>query len=261
MAAAREREVTGLCLQAMALGEQDRLLTLLSAEEGLVRLAASGARKPRSSLAAASPLTHLRGQVKRGRSLDRLGQISIFHSYGRLGQQLDTLAAAQWHLELCLLLVPFGQPVEGLLNLILHRLDQLEELLIAAPEQRRSEALALAVQSGVQIMHLGGYGLPLHSDCRSGEQLQPPVGNWNWRCSVIPAEGFCIGPQPGAVLLLNASELALLQRLNRPQLPRRADGNLMGPDPVWERLLTLIRFWCGEHLGRTPRSLALLRQD
>ncbi|WP_461555997.1 recombination protein O N-terminal domain-containing protein, partial [Synechococcus sp.] len=61
MAAAREREVTGLCLRAMALGEQDRLLTLLSAEEGLVRLAASGARKPSSSLAAASPLTHLRG--------------------------------------------------------------------------------------------------------------------------------------------------------------------------------------------------------
>ncbi|NDG00842.1 MAG: hypothetical protein EB123_05310, partial [Synechococcaceae bacterium WBB_32_011] len=35
-----ERQVEGLCLQASVLGEQDRLLTLLSAEEGLVRIAA-----------------------------------------------------------------------------------------------------------------------------------------------------------------------------------------------------------------------------
>ena len=256
-----ERQVEGLCLQASVLGEQDRLLTLLSAEEGLVRIAASGARKPLSRLAAANVLTHFRGEVKRGRSLDRLGQISVFHSYGRLGKHLDTLAAAQWLLELCLLLVPQGQPLEGFLDLVLHRLDQLEQLLEAPAAQRQAEALATAVQTAVQLMQLAGYALPLSCDCRSGEPLEPPLGNWSWRCSVIPPEGFCIGPQPGAVLLLNASELALLQRLPRPQLPRCGNGSLMGPVPVWQRLLTLISFWCSEHLGRSPRSLALLRQD
>ena len=49
----RERTIEGLCLKATPLGEQDRLLLLLTEEEGLLKLAASGARKPRSSLAAA----------------------------------------------------------------------------------------------------------------------------------------------------------------------------------------------------------------
>jgi DNA repair protein RecO (recombination protein O) len=261
MVAARERQVAGLCLRATTLGEHDRLLTLLSDEEGLVRLAASGSRKPRSSLAAVSPLTHLRGEVHRGRSLDHLGQISIFHNYGRIGQQLETLAAAQWLLELCLMLVPQGEPVEGVLSLVLHRLDQLEALLSGPSSQIGDEALAIAVQTGVQLLQLGGYGLPLSADCRSAEPLQPPLGNWNWRCSLLPAEGFCVGPIAGAVLMLNPSELALLQRLVRPQLPRSANGDLLGPKPVWERLLVLLGFWCREHLGHTPRSLALLRQD
>ena len=53
----RERTLEGLCLKATPLGEQDRLLLLLTEEEGLLKLAASGARKPRSSLAAAGALT------------------------------------------------------------------------------------------------------------------------------------------------------------------------------------------------------------
>jgi DNA repair protein RecO (recombination protein O) len=38
-----------------------------------------------------------------------------------------------------------------------------------------------------------------------------------------------IGGLAGARVVLNASELALLQRLLRPDLPRRRDGELMGP--------------------------------
>jgi DNA repair protein RecO (recombination protein O) len=98
-------------------------------------------------------------------------------------------------------------------------------------------------------------------DADRGEPLQPPLGDRDWRCSLDPAVGFRLGRRPGAALVLTASELALLQRLTRPQLPRRADGGLMGPEPVWLRLLNLLDLWCREHLGRRPRSLALLRQD
>ena len=77
-------------------------------------------------------------------------------------------------------------------------------------------------------------------DCaRSGAALEPPLGNWDWRCSLLPGEGFVIGAIAGARVVLNASELALLQRLLRPALPRRRDGELMGPVPVWLRLLQL----------------------
>ena len=53
----------GLALSCRPLGEQDRLLTLLSDTEGITRLAVPGARRPNSSLAAAVPLAQLQLQV------------------------------------------------------------------------------------------------------------------------------------------------------------------------------------------------------
>ena len=67
------------------------------------------------------------------------------------------------------------------------------------------------------------------------------------------------GAVPGAAMLLNASELALLQRLMRPGLPRTKDGRLMGPETVWLRLLELMALWCEENLERSPRAFRLLR--
>jgi len=70
-----EQVLEGLVMQCRPLGENDRLLTLLSEAEGMVRLAVPGARRPRSSLAAAVPLTLLRlqaggrGELKRVRQL------------------------------------------------------------------------------------------------------------------------------------------------------------------------------------------------
>jgi len=110
----------------------------------------------------------------------------------------------------------------------------------------------------VHLLALGGYGLPLGRCARSGAPLQPPIGHWDWRCSLICSEGFVVGAVPGARVLLNPSELALLQRLVRPALPRRRDGALMGPATVWLRLLDLVGFWCDEHLGRRPRAFRLL---
>jgi len=111
----------------------------------------------------------------------------------------------------------------------------------------------------VHLLALGGYALPLAHCARSGEPLHPPIGQWDWRCSLISSEGLVIGAIPGAPLMLNPSELALLQRLVRPVLPRRRDGELMGPPRVWLHLLELVGRWCDEHLGRRPRSFRLLR--
>lgn len=261
MPALPERRLEGLCLRSHPLGEADRLLTLLTREEGLLRVVAAGARRPRSTLAAAAPLVLLEASVARGRSLDRLRQLQVRHSYTRLGQSLETLATAQWLLELTQLLLPEGAAPPGLLELLLHRLGQLEELLQGDPALVRPEALGLAAQGGVQLLSLGGYALPLDVDADRGEPLQPPLGDRTWHCSLDPAIGFRLGRRAGAAMVLTASELALLQRLIRPQLPRRADGALMGPEPVWLRLLSLLELWCREHLGRRPRALALLRQD
>jgi DNA repair protein RecO (recombination protein O) len=253
-----EHRLEGLVLRSSPLGESDRLLTLLSAGEGLTRLAAPGARKPKSSLAGAVPLAVLSLQVGGRSGLRRVRQLQVLRNFSALAERLETLSAAQGLAELALQLVPTDQAVEGVLDDLLLQLGRLE--LVVKERQGALEALAIAVQGAVHLLALGGYALPLASCARSGEPLDPPIGNWEWRCSLLPAEGFVIGPVVGAQLVLNASELALLQRLLRPALPRRRDGELMGPEPVWLRLLQLQELWSREHLGRSARSWRLLRQ-
>jgi DNA repair protein RecO (recombination protein O) len=247
----------GLALAVRPLGENDRLLTLLSEEEGLTRLAVPGARRPRSRMAAAVPLTHLR-LLTGGRSgLRRVRQLEVLRHYGELGQRLEALAAAQALAELCLAVVATDAATPGILPDLLLHLGRLEEMV--RERHDRVEALAVAVQGAVHLLALGGYALPLQHCCRSGAPLNPPLGDWDWRCSLLPQEGLAIGVLPGAELQLNASELALLQRLLRPAPPRRRDGGLMGPEAAWLQLLAVVEAWCAHHPGRIPRAFRLLR--
>jgi DNA repair protein RecO (recombination protein O) len=254
-----EQSLEGLALSCKPLGENDRLLTLLSEDQGVVRLAVPGARRPRSSLAAAVPLSHLKLQVGGGRGLRRVRQLKVVRSYSGLAQQLEALAAAQALCELCLALVPGDTPAPAVLADLLMQLGRLDALV--REKACDLEALAIAVQGSIHLLALGGYALPLGRCARSGDPLEPPVGNWDWRCSLIPSEGLVIGGIAGARVVLNASELALLQRLLRPNLPHRRDGELMGPAAVWLHLLALVEHWCQEHLGRRPRALGLLRSS
>ncbi|MEB3331358.1 MAG: DNA repair protein RecO [Synechococcaceae cyanobacterium] len=247
----------GLALSSRPLGENDRLLTLLSEEEGVVRLAVPGARRPRSSLAAALPLTQLSLQVGGRSGLRRVRQLQVLRSHGGLGQRLETLAAAQALSELCLRLVPEAAPAPGILTNLLLQLERLENVVVERGERR--EALAIAVQGAVHLLALSGYALPLAHCARSGEPLTPPLGDWSWRCSLLPSEGLAIGAIAGARVVLNASETALLQRLTRPAPPRRRDGELLGPEAVWLHLLGVVEVWCQEHLGRRSRAFPVLR--
>ena len=249
--------MTGLALKVGPLGEHDRLLTLLSDEAGVVRLAVPGARKPRSSLAAAVPLTLLDLQVVGRRGLKRVRQLQVVHNYGGVGRQLETLAAAQALAELAIALVSDSDPVPGMLDTVLIHLKSLETLS-RATQPDADLCLAMLVQAGVHLLALGGYGIPLQICCRTGVELAPPIGQWEWRCSLLPEEGLAIGSLPGATLQFNPSELALLQRLPRAELPRKRDGELMGPRAVWLKLLAVLECWCRAHLPRPVRSLEMV---
>jgi len=252
-----EQTIEGLVLSSKPLGEQDRLLVLLTASAGLLRLAAPGARKPNSKLAAAVPLAQLQLQIGGSRGLRRVRQLQVIHHFGNLGERLETLAAAQALCELVLVLVADDDPAAGHLGHLLLQLARLEQLV--REQGADLEALAILVQGGLQQLALEGFAVPLQSCARSEAPLEPPIGQWQWRCSLLPAEGLVIGAVPGAPVQLNPSELALLQRLTRAQLPRRSSGELLGPEAVWLKLLTLMECWCREHLNRRIQSLRLLR--
>ena len=152
-----EQSVEGLALSSKPLGENDRLLTLVTDQEGLLRLAVPGARRPKSSLAGAVPLAHLRLQVGGGSGLQRVRQLKTLHNYSQLGQRLETLSAAQALAELCLALVPTGTPVPGILGDVLMQLGRLEELV--REHGPNLEALrAMAEASSIPVIASGGIG-------------------------------------------------------------------------------------------------------
>ena len=253
-----DRRLQGLALKVGPVGGHGRPVTLLSDGVGVIRLAVPGARRPRSSLAAAVPLTCLDLQVVGRRGLARVRQLQVQRSYSGLGQRLDTLAAAQALAELAIALVSSDDPVPGLLDAVLIHLERLDNLS-RAPGEKVDHCLAHVVQAGVHLLALGGYGLPLQACCRSGATLTPPIGQWEWRCSVLPEEGLALGALAGATIQLNPSELALLQRLPRAELPRRSNGDLLGPRPVWLKLLAVLECWCRVHLPSPVRSLTMVR--
>lgn len=254
-----ERRLDGLSLKVGPLGEHDRLLTLFSDQEGLIRLAVPGARKPRSRLSGAVPLTMLRLQISGRRGLARVRQLKVIRSFNGVGQQLETLAASQALAELSLMLIAGEDPQPGLLSTLVLHLERLEDLAKQSPQDPLT-AMASCIQALVHLLAIGGYGLPVQECCLSGSPLEPPIGLWDWRCSLIKEEGFAIGSHAEATLELNPSELALLQRLVRPNLPRRRDGELMGPRVVWLKLLKIVDCWIQNHLSGRVKALTMLHQ-
>ena len=113
------QRLKGLSLKVGPLGENDRLLTILSEENGISRLAIPGARKPKSRLGATSPFNFLDLHIVGKKNLRRVTQIKIIKSYGNLGKSIETLSAAQAISELILIMVGNEDPQKDLLKLCL----------------------------------------------------------------------------------------------------------------------------------------------
>ncbi len=249
-----EQKIKGLSLKVGPLGENDRLLTLLSANEGILRVAVPGARRPKSRLAAAAALTLLEVQISGKSSLKRIQQMKVIKSFSRLGERIESLAAAQVIAELCLTLVGTNDPQPKILEAVLLHLDRLQESNIDP-----LKILGNCLQACVHLLALGGYSIPFDTCFQTGEKINPPIGNWDWKCTFIPSEGFAIGLIPNSKIQLNASEIALLQRLIRPNLPVNKKGYIMGPIDVWLKILVIIDEWIENHIQKSLSSLKILR--
>ena len=252
------QRVKGLSLKVGPLGENDRLLTILSEENGISRVAIPGARKPKSRLGATSPFNFLDLHIVGRKNLKRVTQIKILKSYGNLGKHLETLSAAQAISELIMIMVGNEDPQKDLLKLVLIHLNRLDNL--HKTEFNSLQALAISVQSCIHLLAMGGYCLPLQNCCHSGAKLIPPIGEWSWKCSFIPEEGFAIGEMPKSSIELNPSELALLQRLLHEKLPFHSNGKLLGPTSVWLKLLKIVEAWIETHLKKRITSLQMMRE-
>jgi len=187
----RSYKVTGINLKASPLGEQDRLLTILTAERGLVRAVAGGARKGKSSLSGRSNLFVVNQLViAPGRSLDRITQAETLESFPRFSQDLPRLTAAQYLAEVALLQALEDHPQPDLFDLLQGHLSRLH----TAP---RAEILPRLTQGIFHLLTLAGLAPQVFHCCRSQQPLIPQFEDPYWRA------GFSV--TAGGVVALNLS--------------------------------------------------------
>ena len=252
-----ESIIEGLCIKASPLGESGRLITVLTDDQGIIRLAAQGARRPKSSLAAATPLTYLSLQIFGKRSLKSVRQIKILKSYNGLGKNIECLAAAQAITELTFLLVGNNDKQQNYLSCVLIHLDRI--YAYNNDSQEDFKMLSMSIQALIHLLAIGGINIPVNFCCKTGEPIMPPLGNWDWQCYYLPNEGFTTIKDTESILNINASEVALLQRLLFPVLPIKSNGELLGPKKVWLRILLIVESWISAQLDKELSSLKILR--
>src|SRR5277367_5709953 len=88
-------------LGSFALGETDKVITLFSAERGIDRAVAKGARKPGSKIGGrAEPLNVNRLLMAKGRNLDIITQAETIASFSNLRKDLNKLSYGLYYAEL-----------------------------------------------------------------------------------------------------------------------------------------------------------------
>ncbi|MEM9771608.1 MAG: DNA repair protein RecO [Cyanobacteria bacterium P01_D01_bin.73] len=185
-------KVTGINLKSVPLGEADVILTVLTPERGLIRVVASGARKPKSKIGGRSRLFVVNQLLIRpGRNLDRIGQAELVVSYPGLSRDLGRLAAAQYWSELVLSQALSEQPQSELFDTLLEHLQRLDSLAIApSPEQRTVDVLSLLCHGVYHLLRVAGVAPQVWSCGLTRQPVAAPAEeNHKWRIGFSAAIG------------------------------------------------------------------------
>jgi DNA repair protein RecO (recombination protein O) len=289
----RTYKATGINLKTQALGESDKIVTILTPEFGLVRAVAPGARKHNSSLGGRSGMFVVNELlIAKGRSLDKITQAQTLKTYPGLAKDLGKLAASQYLAEIVLCQALSEQPQEELYELFNEHLHRLEVL----PSGNTSGVLAHLAHGVFHLLALAGLTPQVQICCLSGRPLTPDFTNPNWQVGFsTPAGGtVCLEtweslrtereremresnkqyPMPHAPSVISnaqtvvvhrqeipmissrpgAMELALLQHLSQPEI-LHIDG---ASDRNWLSVEQILRQYTQYQLGRPIRSANLI---
>jgi len=105
-AAARREDMAlrhdqGIVLRSFPFGEADRVVVLLSPNQGKIRAVAKGVRKTKSRFGGRlEPFSHVDLVLYEGRNLDTITQAEVIEAFPRLRQDLDKMMAAGAMVEL-----------------------------------------------------------------------------------------------------------------------------------------------------------------
>lgn len=180
----------GLVIRVNDTGENDRVVTLLTRDYGLLRAFANGSKKVKSRLhSRTQTLCCSRFSIYKSRDsyiIDDAQEIEMFFG---LRQNIEKISLAQYFCELALELAPELDPAEDYLRLILNALHLLEK------DKRPRGILKAAYE--LRILTLSGY-MPALTDCADCSSQESELWVFNpesgeIRCGKCGSGGIKIG--------------------------------------------------------------------
>jgi DNA repair protein RecO (recombination protein O) len=180
-------QVTGINLKSQALGESDKIVTILTQEFGLIRAVAPGARKHNSSLGGRSGMFVVNELlIAKGRSLDKITQAQTLKTYPGLTKDLGKLAASQYLAEIVLCQALSEQPQVELYELLNEHLQRLEAV-------SNTEAFGIVAYLAHGVFHLlalAGLTPQVQLCCLTQNTLTPNFTDPHWQVGFsIPGGG------------------------------------------------------------------------
>ncbi len=119
----------GIVVRQQALGEADRVVTLLTREHGKLRAAARGVRRTTSRLGGrVEPFTHARFLLAKGKTLDVIAQVDVVEAFAGLRAGLLRSAHAAYVAELVDRFLPDRDRHESVFTLMRTTLAALAEV-------------------------------------------------------------------------------------------------------------------------------------
>lgn len=209
---------SAIVLRTRLIGEKDRVMTLLSPDEGKFDAVARGARSPKSKLAATSqPFVYARFLIARGRNLDIASQAEVETAHPHISADLWRTAWANVVCELSSI-VPERQPDATLFEILGRTLTVLDDTSRNADD---IEIAGLWFES--QFLSHAGYAPTIGRCVVSGEKIVVAPDDLTARVAFSPQLGgtLCASQLARDVNRMNVQvqSLRALRVLERAQQP------------------------------------------
>ncbi|NJO96560.1 MAG: DNA repair protein RecO [Pleurocapsa sp. CRU_1_2] len=269
----------GIVLKGSSFKENDRLVTVLTPEYGLIRAIAPGAKKYKSQLRGRTELFVINEfLIIKGRSLDKIIQANTVYTYPGLSRDIGKLATAQYLAELSIALAVAQQPQPELYELLNEHLRRIEGCGLG------ESVYPYLAQAVFHLVAIAGLTPQLLECCVTQEIVHPNLDSVAWQVGFSFEGGGIISlnalqqRQPDHELdavetynirlpqidyRLNGLELSLLQQLINQELPstelftHQVTSNF-DLEITWSKIEKVLREYIQYHIGKTIRSANLV---
>ncbi len=195
-------QTDALVLREQNIGENDRLVTLLTRNSGIIRAFVKVAGKAKSGLQSATqPLCYSRFSIYIGKNANRIKEAEAVEVYFGLRQDIEKVALAQYFTQLVSEAAPEGNESDELLKIMLNTLHFLHN------GKKKAEQLKAIVE--LRVACLCGY-MPSLDCCNFCGDTQREKYIFDYINGVLCCEGCAVNPR-GAYGTVSGGVLSALR--------------------------------------------------